>query len=365
MFKVNDHLQIAVYINGKELLLTSGNIMQSIWIRADALYKLPLLVLRYVDLCDATAAVGLQDNVPLTLSFDGVVNVERKFRVHTWARSPVGEGFAYTINCIWDAPKYLSTTTNSNIRGTSHDVIKQIAHTCHLEFSRDNTPTADSMLWSGANRAYNEYVRNICLYGYVDDKSQMVLGVDTEGMLKYMNINAIPKPTLNVGYVGQATSGQFMQIIDFTPKSVAGDNNMIAGYLHDRHTQPLEGAEVHKSVTVDPDSKKPLVNKDVRAEIGRGGISYAPIDFGANLHPKYERALYQNTRLNLLNNLRAEFLVGMQTDLDLFDNFKYVPPPQLSSEAYAGEYTIAGKIIYIVGSSYYEKFIAVKNGLES
>lgn len=365
MFKVNDQLQLAVYINGKELMLTNGNLMQSLWIRADALFKLPLMVLSYVDLCDATSKVGLQDNVPITVSFAGAVNVERNFRIYSWTRSPVGEGFAYTLNCLWNAPKYWTTTTNSNIRGTSYDVIKQIAHTCKLEFSSSNPQTADSMLWSGGNRTYNEYVRDIARHGYIDEKSQMVLGVDTEGLLKYFNINAIPKPTLSVGYTAQATKEAFLQILDFTPKSTAGDNNTIAGYHHDRHTQSLENSEVHKSVTLDPDCRKPLVNKEVRNEIGRGGVSYAPIDCGANVHPKYERALYQNTRFNLLNNLRAQVLVGFQTDLDLFDNFKYVPPAQLSSEAYAGEYTISGKIIQIVGNAYYEKFTAVKNGLET
>jgi hypothetical protein len=365
LFKVNDQLQLAVYINGKELMLTNGNMMQSLWMRAGALLKLPLMVLRYVDLCDATSKVGLQDNVPVTVSFDGIVNVERRFRVHSWTRVPVGEGYSYTINCVWDAPKYWVTTTNSNIRGTSYEVIKQIAHTCKLEFHGKNSQTADSMLWAGGNRTYNEYVRDIARHGYVDEKSQMVLGVDTEGMLKYMNINAIPKPTLSLGHTAQSTQGPFLQILDFTPKSTAGDNNAIAGYHHDRHTQSLEGGEVHKTVTLDPDCRKPLVNKEVRAEVGRGGVSYAPIDCGANVHPKYERALYQNTRFNLLNNLRAQVLIGMQTDLDLFDNFKYVPSQQLSSDAYSGEYTISDKIIYIAGNAYYEKFTSVKNGLET
>jgi hypothetical protein len=363
MFRINEQLEAAVYINGKELTLKGVNFMQSVWIRADAKWKLPLMVLRFVDLCDAVSKVGLQDGSPIVLAFNGVVSLERKFLVHSWKRSPAGEGFAYTLNCYWNAPKWWTATTNSNIRGTSHDVIKQLAHTCKLEFSSTSTQTSDSMLWSGANRAYNEYARDIARHGYVDEKSQMVMGVDTEGMLKYVNINAIPKPTVNVGYAAQATSGPFLQITDFTPSNIAGNNNAIAGYLHDRHSQSLEEEKVHKSVTLEPDCRKPLINTEVRSEIGRGGISYSPIDFG-NVHENYERALYQNTRFNLLNNLAAEVLIGFQTDMDLFDNFKYVPPTQLKSDSYAGEYTISGKIIYIAGSSYNEKLIAVKNGLE-
>lgn len=364
MFKVNDQLEIAVYINSKELLLNGVNFMQSLWMRADAKYKLPLMVLRFVDLCNSSGAVGLQDNVPIVISYSGAVSVERRFRVYSWSRTPAGEGFSYTINCYWDAPKWWATTTNSNIRGTSYEVIKQICHTCHLEFSSQSTQSSDSMLWAGANKTYNEYARNIARHGYVDEKSHMVLGVDTEGMVKYLNINANPKPTLSLGYVAQATADTFVQITDFTPHNIAGDNNTIAGYLHDRHEQSLEDEKVHKAVTLDPDCKKPLVNREVRADIGKSGVSYSPIDFG-NVHEKYERAKYQNIRFNLLNNLSAEFLIGFQTDIDLFDNFKFVPPDQLSSGAYAGEYTVTGKIIYIAGTSYQEKIIAVKNGLES
>lgn len=364
MFRVNEQLEVGIYINGKELLLKGVNFMQSLWIRADAKWKLPLMVLRFVDMCDAVSKVGLQDGSTVVVAFNGVVSLERKFLVHSWKRSPAGDGFAYNLSCYWSAPKWWTATTNSNIRGTSHDVIKQIAHTCKLEFSSLSTQTSDSMLWSGANRAYNEYARDIARHGYVDDKSQMVLGVDTEGVLKYMNINAIPKPTVRLGYVAQATSGPFVQITDFTPSNIAGNNNAIAGYQHDRHSQSLEDEKVHKKVTLDPDCKKPLINKKVRDEVGRGGVSYSPIDFG-NTHENYERALYQNTRYNLLNNLAAEVLIGFQTDMDLFDNFIYVPPAQLKSDAYAGEYTISGKIIYIAGSSYNEKLITVKNGLEA
>lgn len=364
MFRINEQLEAAIYLNGKELLLEGVNFMQSLWIRADAKWKLPLMIIRFVDLCDAVSKVGLQDGSLVIVSFRGVVNTERRFLVHSWKRSPAGEGFTYMLSCYWDAPKWWIATTNSSIRGTSHDVIKRLASECRLKFSAASTQTTDSMLWSCANKPYNEYARDVARHGYLDDKSQMVLGVDTNGLLKYVNINGIPKPTINLGYTAQATAGPFVQIVDFTPSNIAGNNNAIAGYMHDRYSQSLGEEKVHSQVTLEPDCRKPLLNTDIRAEVGRGGISYGHIDFG-NVHDNYERALYQNTRFNLLNNLTAEILIGFQTSLDLFDNFKYVPPAQLKSEAYSGEYTISGKIIYIAGASYNEKLIAVKNGLET
>lgn len=364
MFKINDQLNALIAVNGKELVMEGGNLFQSLWIRADTMYKLPLMVLRYVDMTDAAGTVGLQDNVPITVLLDGVISNERRFRVSTWTREPVGAGFAYTVNCYWDSPQYWTTTTNASMRGSSYEVLGKIAKDCNLEFFKGNARTADSMLWTGTNRSYAEFAYDIAQHGYVDDHSQMVLAVDTKGLMKYLNINAIDPPVLKLGQTALSTAERFVQVLDFVPKAVAGDNNMVGGYLHHRHTQTLENPEVCTTVTMTPDCRRPLLNKDVRSTIGRGGISYAPIDFGMNVHPKYERALYQNTRFNLLNNLKAEVLLGFQTDIDLFNNFEYVPPEQLSSGAYAGEYTVSGKIIYIPGASYYEKLLVTKNGLE-
>ena len=363
MFKITNQIEAGVFINGQELQLTGGNFMQSLHIRSSARGKLPVCALRFTDLYNSAVNIGLQDNVPLVVVLNGVINREFRFRVHRWMRTPAGDAFNYLLEGYWDSPKYWAATTNASIQGSSYEAIRQIASKCDIGFSKDNTPTSDTMIWNPGNRVYGEFAKIIARHGFVNEKSHMVLGVDLRGEVRYRDINANKPPSLNFGHVAGSTSGTFVQILDFTPTATAGDNNTIAGYLHDRYTQPLEKAEVLKEVTLDPDSKKPLVNMEVRDMIGRGGISYGPIDFG-NTHIKYERALYQNTRFNLLNSLQAEVTVGFETDLDLFDNFKYVPPPQMASDSYAGEYTINDKIIYIPGNSYYEKFLVTKNGLE-
>lgn len=364
MFKVTNYLEAGVFINGQELQLDGGNFMQSLHIRASARGKLPICALRFADLFNSAEKVGLQDNVPIVIILNGVLNKEYRFRVHRWSRTPAGPAFNYSIEGYWDSPKYWAATTAAAVKGTSYEVIRNIASTCGLQFSKGNSPTSDQMLWHPGNKVYGEFAKAIARHGFVDEKSHMVLGVTTRGELRYVNVNANKPPQLNFVHVTKETNGNgFVQILDFTPLATAGDNNTIAGYLHDRYTQTLEKAEVLKEVILDPDSKKPLLNRDVRDIIGRGGISYGPIDFG-NTHPKYERALYQNTRFNLLNNLQAEVTVGFETDIDLFDNFKYVPPEQMNSEAYSGEYTVSDKIIYIPGNAYYEKFLVTKNGLE-
>lgn len=365
MFKINDHMEGAIYLNGQELELSGANFMQSLHIRSSARAKLPVAVLRFTDLTNSAMNNGLQDSVPMVVAINGVLNKEYKFRVHRWSRTPAGDAFNYAIEAYLDSPKWWAGTAGASINGTSYEAIQKMANECGLKMWQSSTPTSDTMIWNPGNRVYSEFARLVCRAGFIDDQSHMALAVDFEGQVRYVNVNALAPPTLNLGHVAEGTGGgTFVQILDFTPTATAGDNNMLAGYLHDRYVQTLEKPEILKEVTLSPDSKKPLLNKDVREAIARGGISYGPLDFG-NAHPKYERALYQNLRFNMLNNLQAEVSIGFQTDLDIFNNFKYVPPQELESVAYSGEFTISDKIIYIAGPSYYEKLIVTKNGLEA
>lgn len=363
MFRITSNLEGGIYIGGNELDLTGVNFMQSLHMRSSARAKLPVMTLSFSDTTGTAVTNGLQDGVAIKVVLNGALNKEYKFRVHRWSRVPVGVAFNYTIEAYYDAPKWWAGSASASIKGTSYEAIKSLASDCGLQMWKSSSPTSDSMVWNPGNKIYSEFARSIARCGFVDEKSHMVLGVDLAGQVRYVNINANPPPTLNFGHVVDTTSTSFVQILDFTPTATSGENNVIAGYMHDRYVQTLEKPVVLKEVQLTPDSQKPLLNKDVRSLITRGGITYGPIDFG-NTHDKYERAIYQNTRFNLLNNLQAEVSLGFQVDLDLFDNFKYVPPEEMNSASYAGEYTVNDKIIYIAGSSYYEKLLVTKNGLE-
>ena len=369
MFKINEQVNCALYVNGTEMVLGTGSFMQSIHISVMAGTTLPILVFKLVDMFGVMVTLGLQDGSQVKVSFQGIVNIDRNFRVHSWSRSPAGEGFSYTLNCYWDAPQYMIGTTNVGINASSSEALTQIAQTCGLLVYKNNVKTADNMLWMPTNQTYGEFAKDIARHGYSTATSLLAYGIDSSGGMRYVDVNAIPDSGISVGFVATTSStANFMVISDFQPDARSGTNNTIAGYMHSRYVQSAnadaEAASLENQLQFNSDSAEPLYNQQVVALIKRSGISYSPIDFG-NVHSKFERAKYQNTRFNLLNSLHGEFLFGYQTSFELFDNFKYTAPPAYNNTAYDGTYTVTGKIIFVAGVNYYEKIRAVKNGLES
>lgn len=368
-FRINEQTTASVFIGGKEFLLDLGNSMRSLHLRSSSLISLPELQITLVDTLNQMPYYALQDGAQIVVQINGTANMTRRFRVFRWRRSPAPSGFVFTIECYWDAPRYWIGSSNAGITGSSAQVLQQIASTCGLKWADKNAQTSDSMTWLGGNQTFAEFAKDVARSGYISDTSHMGLAVDSLGNMRYLDINQIPAPKTTVGYTPGPSDKQFLMITDFAPKAISGLNNAIGGYMHSRYVQTVadDGSKIdglENELQFTADAKYPLLSPDVRSKMVRGGISYGALDFG-NVHPDYERALYQNARYNLLNCLTGEFVFPFQTNWEPFDNFDLALPADLQSTQYNGEYTVQSKIIFVQGGSYCEKIIAVKNGLGS
>lgn len=362
-YRLNDQMTASLFIGGKEFVLDFGNAMQSVHLKASCLQALPVMRLSLVDTLNLMPEYGLQDGVQIVLQINGAVNMVRNFRVFQWTRDPQGQGFAYTIDCYWDSPKYWFGTNAAPIRGSSTQALQRIASMCGLGWDGNNTTAGDSMLWMQGNKTYANFAQDICRHGYVADNSHMALAVDSQGKLRYRDVNSITKPKVTVGSIAPPNASQFQMITDFQPHTRSGAFNALGGYRHSRYTQMIDGdSSVESQVTAVPDAQKLLVSDEVRGLMERGGISFSPLDWG-NVHSNYERAQYQNARFNLLNSLTGEFLFPYATSWEPFDNFNMSSPAETLSSAYDGEYVVATKIVHIQGGTYNEKIIGVKNAL--
>ena len=365
MYKITSTLDAGLYINGKEFTGTPLSFVQSVHIAAHAHYQVPLITLSITDMADMLPYIGLQDGVTLQFSLKGVKNIDRRYRVYSWDRVPISGGFAYTIYGYHDSPRFFIGTASQQLRGSSSDVLKWLAADCAIEWHPHNAVTSDSMLWTSPNSTVAQFAQQIARYGYVDGKSYMGLAVDSRGVMRYRNIAALPAPTIKVAYTVPTPNNDTVQITDFKSNNVAGNNNVLVGYQHERVVQSSNTKQQVVAIsgsTVETGVNAPLLNGNVRALAQRGGISYSPIDFG-NVHPNYEQARYQNVRLARLNNLSCEFLFGFQTDFEAFDNFTFVSPSTWPDNSYDGNYIVTGKVIFIAGSQYVEKVIGVRMGL--
>ena len=364
-YKVNENITVSILIEDVELVLEAGNALHTLHIVSGSQLTLPVLCVSFSDTLRVVPKMNLTDGSKITVTISGTKTEIRYFRVHRWSRSPVGDGFSYNVEAYWDAPKYWAGTAIASMRGSSKVVIEQIASMSSIEVWSKNTETADTMLWMPCNKSYGLFCREIARHGYATEKSHMVLGVDSSGKLRYVDVNANENPKFSVGYTSSNDVGTFLIISDFQPSNSSGLNNQIAGYRHERYVQNAAGASVslESALQLDSDSKYPMVNSKVRDIQERGTVSFSPINFG-NVHEKYERARYQNARYNLLNSVKGEFLFAFQTGIEMADNFFYVSPSELENKDYDGEFTATTKVIFIAGSDYQEKVVAVKNGLE-
>lgn len=364
-YKVNDSVSVSILLDGQEIPLDAGNSLNLLHIVAGTQLTLPVLLLTFTDVLRVVPKMNLQDGVQLVVTIIGPLRQTRYFRVHSWSRTPAGDGYSYKIEAYWDSPKYWIGTAIAGVRGSSRSVIEGIGRNCGLSAWDRNTETSDSMLWMPGNRTYGRFCRDIARYGFANDKSHMVLVVDSTGILRYVDVNANSKPKRSVGFTSSNNAGEFLTLSDFQPSNTSGVNNQLAGYRHERFVQDAAGNVVTKEdeIQLDPDSRFPVVNTKVRDTQERGTISFSPINFG-NVHSRYERAKIQNTRYNLLNSVRGEFVFSFQTDFEPTDNFFNVSPSELGNRDYDGEFTTTTKVVFITGSSYQEKLVAVKNGLE-
>lgn len=365
MFSINNNLTGTIFINGREFVLDNGNTLNSVHISASTLYRLPVMQIRFLDALNIMPRYGLQDNVQLQINLDGLYQTVRTFRVLNWKSSPVGDGFSYVVNCYWDAPKYWAGSGKAGFTGTSSEVLRQIATLTSLRQYPKNAATSDSMTWMQANMSYSQFARHIARHGYISDTSHMMLAVDSLGYLRYLDLNALHMERVQVTPTPPPAESGALLITDFQPMTRSGFNNVVGGYRNERFVQQALASNASAAETrlmLKSDAQFPLVNAGVRDDIGRGPISYSPIDYG-NVHPKYERARYQNIRYNLLKSMSGQFLFGFQTPLEPGNQLVFTQVSDRNASDYDGVYTVTEKIIFIQGSSYNEKIMAVKNGL--
>ena len=365
-FRVNDYVSGTVFLEGEELPLNNGNMLKILHIRAGVLDPVPVMHMEFVDALQIVPRLNLNDGSLIEIHIESTIKIVRRFRVSGWTRTSIGDGYAYTVDGYYDYPQFYMGTSLAGIQGTSYSALRDICTTCGIGFSSFNTPTIDSMLWLPVNNAYFKFARSIARYGYAGAKSHMMLAIDTTGVMRYRDVNANPKPKITLSHLPAGDDPNSLAIHDFTPIGRPGANNMIGGYGHMRYPQSAikPYAKPIDQLTLDSDAKFPSVSMDVRTLIDRSFVTYSPIDAG-NTHEYYEQARVQNIRYNLLNSMQGEFLIGFQTMFEAGDNFNHVAPAGLHNTQYDGEFTIATKIIFIAGSQYNEKLIAVKNGLNS
>ncbi len=363
-YSLTDRLEIAVFINDKEYPLGSVNLLNALHITTTVRGSLPLLTMAINDVEHIFDRLSLQDGIPIRVVIkpNGQETRTYRFRKFNHKRDMNGASYTWTIFGYWDAPAYWNTTTAAGIKGTSNDVLQQIANSCNLKF--DGTATNDSQLWMPRNKAYRAFAKDIAQNGYVNAQSCMVLGVDLDATMRYKDVNNLPAPTKKIIAYQQAKDA--VTAVDVTVNASSGFNNAMTGYQNMRYVQSSVDDELQtqlKDLQFTPDSKSPLYNTKLKDQLARGPVRFGPISCG-NVHENYELASYQNTRYRNLFSMGLELLVTNISDFKLLEQINFsVQKEDLSQDVLnSGIYTISGHSLYVQGANYFEKIGITRHG---
>lgn len=368
---VADKIEVSVFIAGTEypLGLGVGNVLNYLHMSASTKFRLPQVCFSLLDVTHALDVVPLQDGTPikLILKGDSAQAATYNFRRFNSRRVLTGDAWEYTIDGYWDAPRFWSGTAGDGINATSSQALAKIANLCGLGY--EGVQTSDQMLWMPGNKKMHEFAQFISKAGYISDNSLMKWGVDFDGKLKYRDVNNLPdkdKPTKLIAY--QTVPGAYT-VIDYKPTGKSGFLNSATGYLNQRVIQSATGADlstIEQQITFTSDTKAPDFNTALRDKTVRGKVTHSPINFG-NVHPQFERAVYQNDRQSALFSMELEFLINAPTKISLFDTitFSTETEQQREDRSYSGTYIVTGRAIYAKGATYAEKIYAVRQGTNS
>ena len=360
---VQDRIEISVLFGNLNYPLNQFNSLNYLHLGSSVKVLVPTLKLSVVDqsgmLNNGLLVDGLEITIVLKTIGSNDTSLQYKFTLTGIESTTVENGTNYTIYGMGGGLQFFANTALTGIRGTSNDVIKEIANRCGLLY--EGTNTSDSQLWMPQNRTWAVFARNVAKAGYVNDRSFMRLACTLDGRLRYLNLS---NPGESVATLVQGhIQPNMIPVLFHEPKISNGPNNIMSGYGLHRYKQSIDSPELRDKVTYVPDSRTPMLNTQAKNQAGRGIITYSPLDFGNN-NESYEAAIYQNRRLGSLYSVGCDFITTYATGLSVLDRINFASE-QDSGEvdnSVTGQYILTAHAILVQGTNYYEKLEGFRQG---
>lgn len=366
-YSVDNRLDLSIYFGETEFPIDHSNTVDALIVECMIGTILPTFFLKVTDSIDILQNRGLvRDGQRVTIVVKGPGEIKPRqlsFRIFKSRNQTTQLGSQWLIDGYFDRPRYWLQTSNSGSRDTSAGLIQEICKLCGLRFI--GTKTADEQLWLPQNKTWGEWVRGLTAYGYANDTSLMVQGVDLEGVMRYLDFNMQVPPRATLIY-GTYEQGQ-IPVLDYAPSTQSGLTNRITGYNTVMRSQStVRDSAEHKELVFRPDSREPLLDPDMKAAGKRGYQQFGPLDFG-NTHEASERAFYQNKRYANLYNLSVEFMTNVVSGLTLFDTINFIPKSGggENDSSYGGKYKISAYQMRIEGMTYTEYLCGERHGFNN
>lgn len=283
-----------------------------------------------------------------------------------------------TVLAYANLPKYITKSSRRAYKGTSEDVLREIAEENELEFSGPSDADSgsagasldDSQTWINSCKSSALFAQHeVARHGYINDKSGMVMVVTSLNELRYRNIIdvAMTAPDKidhyflhNASYSGEESSKIIYAVREARYKSDAGLMNNYINYGAIRTGPNLEGEhDVYDKIDVTVgDSDFLVINKNISSAVDSvARIDYSNLDCG-NTHRNYYKAVHQNVRILAMFTERISLITYDPTAVGLLDPviFKQTDVSNLEPAKETDVYVVLGKTIMVHnGQNYVER----------
>jgi hypothetical protein len=370
-YEIKGRLSLKIYFEGIEFPFERANSLDFLHISSSTRTAVPMLHFRLIDTVEYFSnSKFLADGTRITLvmnSADSPKSNTVVFRLNSYKKPLIAAGSGYEFDAYLDVPVFWHASQTNSITSTSSGALQELATICGLSMVTQNT--VDTQTWIPRNIPYFEWARQIAERGYRSERSCMQLALTPNKELRYRDLS--DTPALSGGFVFPNPKSGYFSVTDFQPKSNSGTMNHQTAYQEKRVVQSAVATNPQEDlssigVTKVKAQDKLFLNSSVKNSVKQSRVRFSPIDAG-NVHPNYERALYQNRRLsNLFTNV-IEIVTPEATSLDALDyvslslDFDLPASPAL----YNGNYWVSAKAIYIQGNNYYEKFELSSNTIRN
>lgn len=225
---------------------------------------------------------------------------------------------------IWDAPRLYYETANFSFKGTSSEAINAAATELGLDTIVDAS-LGDSMPWISGQSRWSAFLARVASRGWFGEEnaaSPVCIGLD--GVLRYVDLARIAKipPTHTFYYmtppppVGSEDALNAHNAYYLTREDKVAVSTALTGYTATTKYFDRNGSLVsHDKANVTRQSNQMNMSADIHAAIKIGAQRVRPM-LSPNVHPEYERALYQNARYqstynSVVNVLLLDRTVGL------------------------------------------------------
>ena len=367
-YEIKDRLSIKIFFAGVEFMFERANNLNFLHMSASSKIGVPMLHFLVDDVVDFFAdQTLLGDGIPieivLSANSSDTPSTTYNFRLNTFKKRNAFPGTQYEIDAYLDVPAYWHQSGLRPRKGTSSQVLSDIAADCELKF--DGPTTNDSMIWFPGNKKYHSWAREIASKSYRSPTALMQLGLEFDKTLKFRDVAQLDD---EAWYASMMDPKQgYILVTDFQPSTHSGTNNARHNYSSARvYQNMLKNVEKFNDyddkIEVQPFSGEVSFSRNTKLgnAVTRGNVVFAPLEFG-NVHDKYQRSLYQNVRQNALFSQACSIVTPDVTDVKLFDSvfLSFGDSNNSSSlyqKLYSGVFKAVSRSIYVHANNYYEKF---------